>query len=373
MTSPPPTPPTEEQPTQPQPPDPRRWVRSSSDRMIAGVAGGLGRRLDVDPLAIRITFVILSFAGGLGIVAYLAGLAFMPSDDPAAPPLGWGLARTVGAGLLIAAGLAILLPDWVWGPAVPVMIIGGIVVYLLLRVLREQGTSGSARVVLKIAIGIALLALAAGGFVAAAAGAALGGGVAVSGLIIACGVGMVAGAFRGGARWLAAPALVLALPLGAVAATDLDVRGTWGERQFTPVTVAEVEDGYEMGVGDMRVDLRDVDLPPGRTVLPVRMGMGEIQVLVAEGTCVTTDADISLGAYEPHDGGEEGGADLEIEDRFPVAPGVSELHVDADLGIGALRIGDGQTLFAGRDRGWWRDDVSTAVGTPMRALCGGTA
>src|SRR5215207_3732372 len=93
MTSPPPTPPTEEQPAPDQPPAPRRWERSSSDRMIAGVAGGLGRRLDVDPLAVRITFVILSFAGGLGILAYLIGLAFMPSDDPAAPPLRWGLAH----------------------------------------------------------------------------------------------------------------------------------------------------------------------------------------------------------------------------------------------------------------------------------------
>ena len=50
---------------------------------------------------------------------------------------------------------------------------------------------------------------------------------------------------------------MLALPLGAVAATDLDVRGTWGERQFMPATVAEVEDGYEMGAGEMRVDLRE--------------------------------------------------------------------------------------------------------------------
>src|SRR5687768_17016841 len=141
MTSPPPTPPTEEQPP-PQPPrdDDRRWVRSSSDRMIAGVAGGLGRRLDVDPLAIRITFVILSFAGGLGILAYLAGLVFMQSDDPESPPLQWGLARTVGAGLLVVAGLAILLPGWAWGPGIPLLAVGGIIVYLLLRVLREQGT-----------------------------------------------------------------------------------------------------------------------------------------------------------------------------------------------------------------------------------------
>ena len=108
-----------------------------------------------------------------------------------------------------------------------------------------------------------------------------------------------------------------------------------------PATVAEVADGYEMGAGEMRVDLRDVDLPPGRTTLPVEIGMGEIQVLVPDDTCVTVDADISMGAYEPPDGGEEGGVDLEIDDRFPVAAGRPELHVVADVGLGALRVGDG--------------------------------
>ena len=370
MTSPPPTPPTEEQPP-PQPPrdDDRRWMRSSSDRMIAGVAGGLGRRLEIDPLAIRITFVILSFAGGLGILAYLAGLVFMQSDDPESPPLQWGLARTVGAGLLVVAGLAILLPGWAWGPGIPLLAVGGIIVYLLLRVLREQGTPSAGRVAIKIAIAIALLALAAGGFVAAAAGTALGGGIAVAGLVIACGIGMVAGAFRGGARWLALPALVLALPLGAVAATDLDVRGTWGERHFMPATVAEVEDGYEMGAGEMRVDLRNVDLPPGRTTLPVKIGMGEIQVLIPDGTCVTTDADISMGAYEPPDGGEEGGVDLEIEDRFPIAAGRPELHVVADLGLGALRVGDSEVFLGDRFDGW-HGDVQAPVPPVMREVCG---
>jgi phage shock protein PspC (stress-responsive transcriptional regulator) len=337
--------------------------------MVAGVAGGLGRRLEIDPLAIRITFVILSFAGGLGILAYLAGLAFMTSDDPDVPPLKWGLARTVGAGLLVVAGLAILLPDWVWGPGVPLLLVSGTVVYLLLRVLREEGTTGAGRIAVKIAISIALLALAVGGFVAAAAGTALGGGIAVAGLVIACGIGMIAGAFRGGARWLAVPALVLALPLGAVAATDLDVRGTWGDRLFAPATVAEVEDGYEMGAGQMRVDLRDVDLPAGRTTLPVRIGMGEIQVLVPDATCVTVDADISMGGYEPPDGGEEGGVDLEIEDRFPVAAGRPELHVVADIGLGALRIGDTAAIVGDGFPRWHEDGPGLAVGTPMREIC----
>src|SRR3990170_4940438 len=99
---------TDEPPTQPQPhvPPPRPpLTRSTTDTVITGVAGGIGRHLNVDPLAIRITFVILSFAGGLGVLAYLACLVFMPSDDPAAPPMRWGVARTVGAGLLAVAAV----------------------------------------------------------------------------------------------------------------------------------------------------------------------------------------------------------------------------------------------------------------------------
>ena len=108
---------TETEPTTPQPePPPRRLTRSSTDRMIGGVAGGLGRHLNVDPLAIRIAFVILVFAGGVGIIAYLLCLLFVPSDDPSAPPVQWGLARTLGAGLLAVAALAILAARLGLGP-----------------------------------------------------------------------------------------------------------------------------------------------------------------------------------------------------------------------------------------------------------------
>ena len=84
--------------------------------MIGGVAGGIGRHLDIDPLAIRITFVILTFAGGLGVLAYLACLVLHAQRRPDAAPLRWGLARTVGAGLLAVAAVAILVPNWLWGP-----------------------------------------------------------------------------------------------------------------------------------------------------------------------------------------------------------------------------------------------------------------
>jgi phage shock protein PspC (stress-responsive transcriptional regulator) len=354
---------SDEQPTQQMPPDepPRpRLTRSTSDSVIAGVAGGLGRHLNVDPLAIRIGFVILVFAGGLGILAYLACLLFIPSDDPSAQQR-WGALRIIGAGLLVIAGIAILTPDWIAGPWLFLLLAAGLVTYLLIRVAREGGLPGAAA---RVAIGVVLLALAVGGFVAAAAGSAVGGGIVIGGLIIACGIGLVGGAFRGGARWLIAPAIVLALPLAAVAATDLDLRGTWGERTFRPETVADIGDGYEMGLGAMRVDLRDLELPPGRTDLPLQIGMGEIQVLVPPHMCVVTDAGVSAGAVDTGRG-EEGGVDFQVHDGPAPDPGVSYVRLDVDLGVGALRVGD---RFADHGWRWDRGEGEVDPGT-SRAAC----
>jgi phage shock protein PspC (stress-responsive transcriptional regulator) len=361
------TPPTAPQPEQP----PRRLTRSSTDSMIAGVAGGLGKHLNVDPLAIRITFVILTFAGGIGLLAYLICLAFIPVDDPSAPPVRWGLAKTVGAGLIAVAALAFLIPNWLWGPELPILLVAGAVVYLLIRMLREDGGSHASHVAARIAIGIVLVAVAIGGFVAAAAGSALGGGIVVAGLVIACGVGLVGGAFRGGARWLIVPALVLALPLGAVAATDLDVRGTWGDRTFRPADVAELAGGYDMGVGSMRVDMRDVDLPAGRTDLRLDLGMGEIQVIVPDDLCVTTDAQIGMGEIDAGNG-DQGGIDLDVIDHRTVAPGVPHLHIVADVGLGAVHVGDRFFGFDGPRR-WRGGDFDALDAGTNRLACEGPA
>ena len=205
---------------------------------------------------------------------------------------------------------------------------------------RDDGGTHAGRVAARIALGIVLVALAVGGLVAAAAGSALGGGIVVAGLVIACGVGLVGGAFRGGARWLIVPALVLALPLGAVAATDLDVRGTWGERTFHPRTVAELERGYEMGLGAMKVDVRDVELPPGRTDLPLEIGMGEIQVLVPRRRLRHRPTARSAWARSTSATASRAASTSTCDEGPAAAPGVRELHLVADLGVGALLVGN---------------------------------
>ena len=45
--------------------------RSRSDRIVGGVAGGIGVHLAVNPLVVRIAFVVLAFAAGFGVIVYL--------------------------------------------------------------------------------------------------------------------------------------------------------------------------------------------------------------------------------------------------------------------------------------------------------------
>jgi phage shock protein PspC (stress-responsive transcriptional regulator) len=63
---------------------PKKLFRSRQERMIGGVAGGLGEYLNVDPTLMRLAFVILTFFGGSGIPIYLIMWLVIP-ESPAAP------------------------------------------------------------------------------------------------------------------------------------------------------------------------------------------------------------------------------------------------------------------------------------------------
>lgn len=86
-------------------PQPRVLRRSSDDRMIAGVCGGLAHYLGVDPVLIRLAAVALALSGGVGILLYVVAAIIVPADGPGAgPPRD---ARSGGGGML--AGIILVL------------------------------------------------------------------------------------------------------------------------------------------------------------------------------------------------------------------------------------------------------------------------
>ena len=89
-------------------------LRRSTDRVIGGVCAGLGRYLGIDPVLLRIAFVVLALAGGGGIVLYVVAWILIPEERPgealgSAPPSSAETLRLVAGGALIAVGVILLL------------------------------------------------------------------------------------------------------------------------------------------------------------------------------------------------------------------------------------------------------------------------
>src|SRR4051812_34838859 len=303
-----------EAPTATMPPAdaPRRLRRSSSDRMVGGVAGGLGRYFDVDPVLFRIAFVVLVFAGGAGILAYLGLWLITPSDGEGEAPSNAGLRAlaVIGGIVLVCVALPFLLAGAVLAiPLLPLTLLV-LVIILLARGARGKADSDTSDVLARVALILLVIVVSIGAFFATAAGAALGGGAVIAGVVIALGLGLIASAFVGGARWLVLPAVVIAAPLGFVAASELDIKGGMGERDYRPTSLSELQPRYKLGAGEMRIDLRDLQLPDGRTPLNVKMGAGHVVVYVPEDVCVSSQVKMGAGYAEVLDR-DSGGFDVD--------------------------------------------------------------
>ena len=58
----------------------KRLYRSRTDRMIAGVCGGLGEYFGIDPTLVRLLFVFAALFYGPGILAYLILMLVVPEE-----------------------------------------------------------------------------------------------------------------------------------------------------------------------------------------------------------------------------------------------------------------------------------------------------
>ncbi|MBV8305222.1 MAG: PspC domain-containing protein [Acidimicrobiia bacterium] len=122
----------------------RRLYRSTDERIVAGVCGGLAEHLDIDVRAVRVAFAVLAFLGGSGLVLYAAFWAIVPQQPhvggptPTRPP---AQRRRPDRGdlialCLLAGGVVLLVRQlglWLGGPFIWPVLAAAVGVALIWR------------------------------------------------------------------------------------------------------------------------------------------------------------------------------------------------------------------------------------------------
>jgi phage shock protein PspC (stress-responsive transcriptional regulator) len=321
---------------------PRRPLRRSrNDRVISGVCGGLAENLAIDATLLRILVVVATvFTGGALILAYLLAWLLMPDTPAYVVPVGAPQAApqyaTAGApadapASYAAGGTGTYIDPatgQVYGPPVAVA-----------PQPRTEPRSYLGWITLSAAV-------AAGGLlgILGAAGVSISGLVVASVILLVLGGGLLVGAWRGRARWLIAPALVMLLFVqGAAAVDDIRAPGSGaGDRTWTPTGTSQ---SYSLGAGSATLDLRK--LPAGDADVDVSIGAGELIVLLPADASVRIDGSIGAGEFDLPGKEPQSGVGLNMDATVFGTPTpadgpdpVTTTNVDltAQIGLGTLEV-----------------------------------
>jgi phage shock protein PspC (stress-responsive transcriptional regulator) len=326
--------------------------------VIAGVAGGLGRYFDLPPIFFRVAFVVLALVGGAGILLYAAAVLIIPDqgkhDSIAVEALRdhrdrpWLL---VGVGLMGLATISLIAQARFWpsgGFAWTLLLLGAIAIVWSQR----HESSPSPRSASAVAGGpaparkpsLALptlgLLLAAGGLLAllGVLGVEIPWDIALAVAAIAVGLVVALGAIlhrRTGGLFLVG--IVLAATAIVVSTVDIQLKGSVGERVVHAGTVSDLQRNYDVAVGELVLDLRNVALPPGETRIDADIGVGELTVNLPDAVNVEVDASVGAGQIEVlghvRDGWDE---NVHVDERS--FAGTSTLVLDAHVGVGEIDV-----------------------------------
>jgi phage shock protein PspC (stress-responsive transcriptional regulator) len=285
----------------------KRLERSRSDRMLAGVSGGLASYFDIHPAFFRVGFVVLTLLGGAGIVIYLAAALVMPDQGKEDSVVSAALRNRrdrpwplIGIGLLAAAGLILLSHATLWpgGDAWIVLLIAGAAILWITRQGKADATTDAKQLATRDSRRIRRF------FVGLA--------VAIASLV----------------------ALVLVAAAVFAAVVHVHVGRGVGERTYNVAGIQDLRDNYRLGIGKMVLDLSDVQFPADQTQVNARVDVGRLDVIVPPDVALRVHGDTQFGDVNLL-GDISDGHDVE---RSVEQDGKRVLVLDAHVGAGSLRV-----------------------------------
>ena len=359
---------------------PRRLVRTDDGRWLGGVCAGLGRYFDVNPLVYRIAFAALALAGGTGVLLYLAAWLVIPGERSEESVAVETLRRhrdhpwlLLGVGLLAFCALLALSEARFWPSTgnlwLAATLGGAALVWWHVSTRGRAPSPGSSATETVPSAGEpalsapptpsappaprpparpSLFAPVLGALLAAAGlfgllavldvydvdvAVALAAGVAIVGAAIA--IGALTQRRVGGLVFLG---LVLLAAFGVAAMTPVSISSGVGEKKEQPESLATLQSSYELGMGELDLDLAGVTLPAGTTPVDASVGIGSLLITVPENVALEIDAQAGVGELNVL-GERDDGINAHRTFRFAGAtPDAPKLEVEADVGIGNIEV-----------------------------------
>jgi phage shock protein PspC (stress-responsive transcriptional regulator) len=351
---------------------------SSSDRYIAGVAGGLGRHFGIDPIIVRVVLAGLCVFGGIGILLYGVLWAFVPSDRTGRAIIDLN-GPTRRAVLLIFGGIVALgivgsffgggLHGWdggfAWPLAAVVAAVAVALAYLRPSNYRAKSTPinpTGADVVPPTTpvppsapfVPVAPKPRKTGLILFWPTIAAIIGAFGVLGIVAVdnplaplwwpgtalaiVGLALVVGSFVGRPGGLIPLGVLLMPPV--IATTVLGANG-WhhSDLNVTPTSVSAVASNYSIGTGQANLDLSQVSDPAalaGRT-LRVHMTAGQIDVILPPGIRTDVNAKLDVAGDVQVPGNEQSGLEPSVNQMIGSGSG-APLHLVLDGRVGQIKV-----------------------------------
>ncbi len=289
-------------------PEIRRLERSRSDRMLAGVSGGLARYFEIHPAIFRVGFVVLTLLGGAGLLIYAAAALVMPDEgkqdsvvsaalrnrrDRPWPLIGLGLLAVAGAILLSRATLWFDSDSW-W-----LFLVAGVLVLWLTRQPRADSTADATELAARDSHRVRRL---------------------LTTLAV-----------------IVASLLALAVVAAAIfiAAFDVDLGRGIGDRDVVVTSTEQLQDEYRLGIGTLDLGLSGVEFPVGETHVRARVDVGDLRVIVPSDVALRIHATAEVGEIDLPNG--IGGDGRNVVSEL-TETGERVLVLDADVGAGAVRV-----------------------------------
>jgi phage shock protein PspC (stress-responsive transcriptional regulator) len=266
----------------------KRLERSSQNKVIAGVCGGLGRYFDLNPTVFRLGLVVLTLLGGAGILVYIAAILVVPAEEEPASIAERALAQRrdhpvqlVALGVVGVAVFVLLSRADAWPSAGAAWFLALVVGLAVLWASKER----RARRLVVVVVTTAVLALAA----------------LVTAVVVAF-------------SWF-----------------DVSLGDGVGDYTYAPASVAEVGHDYNLGVGTLKLDLSHVS-PTQPLRVKAHVGVGELRVVVPQDAAVVVDSRVKLGSISSLDHHDDG------RNAHVRVGRAGQLFLDARVGAGEVKV-----------------------------------